>query len=138
MNSGERNIEIALLGVSHQFDNYEDYSTVLRVLEHNWITVSIDEYEALSDYSVRSQMAAILRCDDIAVITRVPEEKEPSIREMLDKHLAKVVERNRKAKVEAEKRRIKEAERYKEREVAKARKALEKARKTLEAAGESV
>ena len=136
-----KTLKVLILGLSENsvYDNYGDFMgsnyRIDEILKDSFVDMTQTEYEIL--LRNRHEVARQVGLDDFFIALK-PEPEQMKLTGEAINNIAKKTEKSRLAKLaEAEKRRKAYEEKEKERQIAKAKKALEKARKTLQTLGDA-
>ena len=137
MKDDNTTVEVAIFGLEGRYDNYEDYTEVLRtIMVDDWNTMTVAQVKAIARN--RHEVANELGYNDILVLQKVDKSRVGIAMSKIDEFVKKVDDRRAAQERANEKARKKAAEKAEAKRVEKARRDFEKAKKTLEAAGQQV
>lgn len=142
MNKDDEIIEIAIFGKIGHYSDYDDVTFSSKsILDSEWVKFTRAEVNLvkLHRHALSQKLAGSgSGFDDIIIVERPTAEKRQMMVDDIRAYLGDLEEQRKKEEARREKQRLARLQNDREKQAAKARKALEKAQKTLVELGEKV
>ena len=142
MNKNDEIVEVAFFGKIGHYSDYDDVTfSTKSILDSEWVKFTRAEVNLIKQhrYALSQKLSGRgIGYDDIIIVERPTEENRQMMVEDIRNYLTEIEEQRKKEDARREKQRLARLQNDREKQAAKARKALDKAQKTLAALGEKV